>query len=317
MIDTTIDKRSISALIRALKRITANGGDLDDGSLWNDSPSRDQFENLKELKAHKESLQRLGKSIEKARFILQLSCNAQHLQSGINDLPVEILSRIFVLSRPPSLAGFDQAMSLSHVCRHFRSVALGELSLWATASLGRPIGQVQICLTRSGSVPLTVVMGESPHYSDVDDDQVVEFLELVTPHAHRWSALHVGKSVQAESTNSVVRTKYPNLHLPLLTKLVQKQPAFIDDPLVSFLATWTTPMLTSYSYFVVENMSPPIAILRSPITRCSIFWTRSLNPFDVDIAAIVRVLATMSALEELEVAFAQPGQCRSARNVSR
>ncbi|TDL24344.1 hypothetical protein BD410DRAFT_897012 [Rickenella mellea] len=191
-------------------------------------------------------------------------------------------------------------MSLSHVCKHFRSVALGALSLWATASLGRPIGQIQTSLERSGSVPLTIFLDQSASHNDVNDDQVVEFLELVIPHAHRWSALHVGKRVQMLSTNHVVRTKYPSLQLPRLIEIVQSPTLFSIDPFVSFLAKWATPKLVSYEFSVVKNVSPQVAILRSPITRCSVSWDKSSN---TEINSIVQLLALLPTLEELEMTF--------------
>ncbi|KAI0316162.1 hypothetical protein OF83DRAFT_1284345 [Amylostereum chailletii] len=84
----------------------------------------------------------------------------------INDrLPVEILGRVFFILRDCPEFPLDKFyIHASHVCRHWRAVALGCPGLWSTIHYRSQLDWIKILLQRSGQVPLKVCIIRD-HYS--------------------------------------------------------------------------------------------------------------------------------------------------------
>ncbi|KZV65491.1 hypothetical protein PENSPDRAFT_689821 [Peniophora sp. CONT] len=112
--------------------------------------------------------------------------------STVADLPVELLSIIFVLLANSHNDNW-QAKSppctyLSHVCRRWRAVAIACQELWSTGYLPRStVEWTKTCLSRCPSIPLTVLIG----YSNNDFDRGREAIGLVMHHRDRIRALYV------------------------------------------------------------------------------------------------------------------------------
>ncbi|KAJ7225237.1 hypothetical protein B0H12DRAFT_277083 [Mycena haematopus] len=111
-------------------------------------------------------------------------------------LPNELTSQIFLSFLPiypaaPPLTGLASPTSLTHICRHWREVALTTPALWRAIEFVyndddiMPYEQCRyICdawITRSRSCPLSI-------YMDIDDDDGV-FPEALTMAAARWEHL--------------------------------------------------------------------------------------------------------------------------------
>ncbi|KZT39875.1 hypothetical protein SISSUDRAFT_984170, partial [Sistotremastrum suecicum HHB10207 ss-3] len=102
-------------------------------------------------------------------------------------------------------------VTISHVCRAWRSIAIGTANLWTTIQFTRlpsihpslmDYEQQRTWLTRSKGAPLHIhlVLNQSPkkewneevldrHWFSADDMDRV--LDLIIPEAHRWSSAHV------------------------------------------------------------------------------------------------------------------------------
>ncbi|KAG6844061.1 hypothetical protein H0H87_010059 [Tephrocybe sp. NHM501043] len=139
-------------------------------------------------------------------------------RANIYSLPVELLTRIFVLgagydypyAETPFLLKPDQdyyaipsssfQLLVSHVCRHWRQVALRTPSLWNMLHLREPAHIVRAEEYISRCLP-------SPHLFDilVDTvavrehipgvtlcrDEIIQIFKIICPHVKRWRAFHL------------------------------------------------------------------------------------------------------------------------------
>ena len=139
--------------------------------------------------------------------------------TGIHTLPVELLSRIFVLGAglddpyqdspfllkpsqayaPPSSSNFQ--VLVSHVCIHWRQVALRTPSLWSTLHfrekphISRAKAYLARC-TRSSNYLLDILfdsVSEEDHTPDVTlyKDEVRTIFQIIIPHVKRWRSFHL------------------------------------------------------------------------------------------------------------------------------
>jgi hypothetical protein len=139
--------------------------------------------------------------------------------TGVHSLPVELLTRIFVLG-----AGFDYPYSLSpfllkpdqdyhpspcsnfqilvsHVCSHWRRIALRTSSLWTTLHFREPshISRAQAYLIRcmtTGTHLLDILVdtvAQEDHLPGVTlcKDEIRDVFEVIIPHVKRWRAFHL------------------------------------------------------------------------------------------------------------------------------
>ncbi|KAH9480589.1 hypothetical protein JR316_0007189 [Psilocybe cubensis] len=139
---------------------------------------------------------------------------------GIHSLPIELLSSIFVFG-----AGFDNyadspfllkpekeyepvpssdfQVVVSHVCHHWREVALSTQSLWTTLHFGHPshIPRAKAYLARcsnsaTGLLDILVnTVSYETHARDplrtLYDSALIDIFELIVPHVKRWRAFHL------------------------------------------------------------------------------------------------------------------------------
>ncbi|KAJ7659330.1 hypothetical protein DFH06DRAFT_1406506 [Mycena polygramma] len=129
-------------------------------------------------------------------------------------LPYDILSEIFKHFLPvyplcPDLrGGILSPVLLTHICRHWREIALTTPILWRALSVTstRPLPKSEIWLDRSRYHPLSIAIHHLLH-------PVSEFLSAVIPYRARWE--HLRLSIPA-SNLSVIKGPMPLLcHLDL------------------------------------------------------------------------------------------------------
>lgn len=100
--------------------------------------------------------EQLQEEIDEA--ILQLpKCIGQlaiHSRSPISDLPVEILSNVFVMCTQESVSDLYQLISITHVCRHWRAVAVENPLLWTRIPFIEQADLYYEFLSRSKDLPL-------------------------------------------------------------------------------------------------------------------------------------------------------------------
>ena len=139
--------------------------------------------------------------------------------TGVHSLPVELLTRIFVLgagfdypySRSPFLLKPDQdyhpapcsnfQILVSHVCSHWRRIALRTSSLWTTLHFREPshISRAQAYLNRcmtTGTHLLDILVdtvAQEDHLPGVTlcKDEIRDVFEVIIPHVRRWRAFHL------------------------------------------------------------------------------------------------------------------------------
>ncbi|OJA11618.1 hypothetical protein AZE42_05474 [Rhizopogon vesiculosus] len=126
--------------------------------------------------------------------------------STIGVIPDELLSAIFHFATHDFHDCYDaifHAITISHVCQHWRNVSLSTTSLWTVIVLTFPTHRNQFfrtvsCLTRSRSRPLHLYMDfrdpawnwdETSHLFNWKNMENV--MRLLLPHAHRWRKIEL------------------------------------------------------------------------------------------------------------------------------
>ncbi|KAJ7781701.1 hypothetical protein DFH07DRAFT_1017124 [Mycena maculata] len=149
------------------------------------------------------------------------------LPSGVYTLPVELLSRVFVLGaaeqelgspfllRPDEdtvpTASADFQLLVSHVCHQWRQVALHISCLWTSLHFREPahIARAEAFLERTArNHPLDILMdtvSTEEHIPGVTlcREEMCAIFALITPHVARWRAFHL--KVRANECKLVAR----------------------------------------------------------------------------------------------------------------
>lgn len=91
----------------------------------------------------------------------------RNLKSSINAVAPDILYYIFKLAFSESLTPTRTVLNISHVCRHWRNMALESPILWSLINLDMSRSLVDLFLSRSGNAPLAMSWTHPPlrdHY---------------------------------------------------------------------------------------------------------------------------------------------------------
>ncbi|TFY82957.1 hypothetical protein EWM64_g1054 [Hericium alpestre] len=132
----------------------------------------------------------------------------------ISAMPVEVLCDIFrTLRDAHQLTEIDDTngrypnlyqIPISHVCRHWRNIALHLPELWTSIVIHRGhkhLERVDAFLQRSKSLPLDMVIRWCPRCYENEDEEDLELepfipmhcvMSILIPHVHRWRSLDVG-----------------------------------------------------------------------------------------------------------------------------
>ncbi|THU75336.1 hypothetical protein K435DRAFT_287217, partial [Dendrothele bispora CBS 962.96] len=114
-----------------------------------------------ELTLHSPDIELIDREIEKHQNIIRDLKTRRNLHASISKLPPEILSTIFLLYNdgiPYNHCDHWHSLAwirVSHICRHWRNVALGCPALWSHLNFFMP-ASVPEMLLRSKSAPLTI-----------------------------------------------------------------------------------------------------------------------------------------------------------------
>ncbi|KAG6919634.1 hypothetical protein DXG01_003498 [Tephrocybe rancida] len=139
-------------------------------------------------------------------------------RASIYSLPIELLTRVFVLGAlydypyagTPFLLKPDQdyyatpssnfQLLVSHVCRHWRRIALGTSSLWNMLHFREPahIARAQEYMSRCLPSPhlfdiLVDTVAEREHIPGVTlcREEILQIFDIICPHVKRWRAFHL------------------------------------------------------------------------------------------------------------------------------
>ncbi|KAI0366670.1 hypothetical protein BV20DRAFT_1115234 [Pilatotrama ljubarskyi] len=126
--------------------------------------------------------------------------------SPIHSLPVELLTSIFQLgvdSHPPPDDQYPAETTfevlVSHVCRHWRHIAIHTPHLWTTVHFRTRAHMLrgETYLSRSGHLPIDIYVDtcSEEDYKERKDllfrQQFLPVFDVVLPHIHRWRELHL------------------------------------------------------------------------------------------------------------------------------
>jgi hypothetical protein len=126
--------------------------------------------------------------------------------SPVNGLPTELLADIFDVGThleddPDSDSDHRLPFSVlvSHVCRLWRSVAVGSPSFWTTISFSKrpPFERPKVWIDRSKPLPIDVFIN---HQETMD-----EVFDIIVPHVTRWRELKVWVNKDTAMENVLTR----------------------------------------------------------------------------------------------------------------
>ena len=129
----------------------------------------------------------------------------QQSMAAIHTLPIEILSRIFLLGQPageypefPPIGPPPFEVLVSHVCQHWRQVALRTPHLWTTIHLRTVphIDRAKQYLRRSGRLPLDILVDTCDIEEHIKDfllfrDEFMPVFSILTPYIDRWRSMQI------------------------------------------------------------------------------------------------------------------------------
>ncbi|KAJ7804398.1 hypothetical protein B0H14DRAFT_2612326 [Mycena olivaceomarginata] len=176
--------------------------------------------------------------VRQERNLVQLRLDAY--KYPVLTLPNEIVAEIFIRVLPvyprcPPLTGILSPISLTHICRLWREIAISTPVLWRAVALGYDVEVssqpqahiIDLWLERSGSCLLSINF-------DIDSDEWVEAskaLSTVTAHHSRWEYLKLVYENDASGLLAIKGSMPTLCHLHL--ELVEANPvSFREVPLL-------------------------------------------------------------------------------------
>ncbi|KAI0784232.1 hypothetical protein C8Q75DRAFT_780643 [Abortiporus biennis] len=138
------------------------------------------------------------------RYLVLLHRN-HNASLKISQLPFEILSHIFLLSLHSSKDA--QRIAITHVCKHWREVALGTSRLWTTTS-SKSSHIAQLFLSRSRSLPFEMIFRYSytpSNRSGQSIERAIGFRDVIEAAQDRVQSLAFD-DVELEYAESLLKT---------------------------------------------------------------------------------------------------------------
>ncbi len=251
------------------------------------------------------TLSELTSAIQVDSEAAQANFEAVRRMCCLASLPTELLACVFdyVVSGDPSLTNpsrWKAAVTLSHVCRYFRDMALSRAHLWVNISCSGDMAAS--CLLRSKDVPLDVELAVAFEYADPDNLSFERLFLGATSHSKRWRRLDVQFLSNLDGDGAVnrtplsdpdVRQTFRSPYVPLLESLLirNNKPANALYTNYSEFAHWNTPSLRHISAVHYFPLSLPNL---ENLTTLDI--TLILN--QIDFAVVLKELSRMRALED-------------------
>lgn len=227
----------------------------------------------------------ISNSVDAHLSLLRLRDDQFVFQSkhGITSLPNDLLRLIFQHGSTGNNAGCEFALSVSHVCRHFRRIALDTPLLWSTITNEHSLEGVKTYLARTKMSPLTIALNEgsemlrNPQLRNARPS-VSDILELTVPNCARWKEFRFRIFRAFDSLDQRALRSYENLILPDLTRLVISAGQSFrsdDDNDPMFFSTWHMPALQHISFINVLPALPTAIALH--LTSLSVTLQRWLK----------------------------------------
>lgn len=246
--------------------------------------------------------------------LLALRIKRNRIAPSISCLPPEILASIFVevvlsarlarrstYSSQVAVAGI-RWLYMTHVCKHWRDVALGTAHLWSHLPLQHPIDCVQEFIRRSSTAPLHVV-SEISIFEPAD----LALCKLLSPEVYRIQELSLAIS---RSLCQQLEAQIPAISdAPLLKRLCLTKcssPSEEPDPESFWFSNAALEHLEDLelAYFSVSFIRP---FFRPTLTRLAVRFN-SQQPQETRLGAAqwIEILTQIPLLQELVLESAVP-----------
>jgi F-box-like len=247
----------------------------------------------------------VDKGIDAARQLVRSLLTRRNALVPISLLPPEILARVFhllVLEEPPLSGGRRLGwIRVTHVCRHWRQVALNDSSLWAKI-WGIPTNTKWISemLARAKNAPLDIEFNAFTRSS-------AEALPMIAPHLSHTRQLrfHCHSALHTHRLREIYSWDAPALELFELT-IFGYYPIAFPDLGGNILFNGHTPRLRTFSLSRV--VIPWSLIPRGQLTQLKIAHSNEDFNSPGDLGQLIDVLVNCPALEILALDFCLPSQ---------
>ncbi|KAL5526611.1 hypothetical protein ACEPAF_8335 [Sanghuangporus sanghuang] len=240
---------------------------------------------------------------------LLLRCHHALSNRGLENLPFDVLSYIFKTTCSSPARG-SHAITISHVCRRFRQIALNTAVLWSRLYSQDPIPKTAAFLSRTKEADLAVVIEEDPDSPNYPA-HLEAFMALVIPHCSRWAEFRYLPAYFSEdemdcfSILGDLKNLTAGLRLPRLRDLYiyagpSEYRTFKLDQGPTICGDWWTPALKRLTCW---NGQPDCWLFKSITTltlKCEGFAYSNVKPC---FPSLLEALAALPHLEILEVIF--------------
>ena len=253
----------------------------------------------------------VDKGIDAAQQFIRSLLTCRNTLVPISVLPPEILARVFrilVLEDPPLTESYSGRQNLgwikaTHVCRHWRQVALDDLSLWAKIwTIPRNIKWISEMLARAKNAPLDVEFTLEPVAKSSQ-----EALLMITPHiSHtRQLRLYSLSTRHIDSFRGINSCEAPALEYFELT-VAACLPNIFQDLSGNTLFKGHLPRLRTFS--ISQAVIPLSLIPRGQLTQLKIVRTIEAVDTPGDVNELIGLLINCPSLEILALESILPFQ---------
>lgn len=242
--------------------------------------------------------------------IQRLSCRVCSLKSrrnslcSVSRLPPEVLSEVFLvfaeqLQAQERFKVNFKWITVSHVCRLWRDIALQHGCLWGTIDMTRP-DRTRVFVDRSKGAPLAIRESFPGSLAELP-------LPLADP-SYRYRELHL-RAKEGQLGPNIVQVLNSPIHAPVLESLVlEVSDSYPEYTLPPTIFNYKAPALTRLQLQNVR-FGWPTSLFPS-LTHLSIHHCGNTNPPGPSVSQVLTTLRNMPRLEHLRLAdqtlFEQP-----------
>ncbi|KAG8862294.1 U3 snoRNP protein [Tulasnella sp. 330] len=225
------------------------------------------------------------------------------IASKIYQLPIELLSRIFLLSVPLKDWSVGRLKILAQVSKRWKDVVTGTPELWAVAKMasqteasGLWITHLDLALRKSRNLPLTVYHSSQEFELDSSSEnrRDEEFIDVIGRHAYRWRS-----------------TYFEGLCSPNIVSVFERPSPALTGIDIKFVSTPGQLGLNGVRRHTRININPQAQLCYVAVDNAVLGWRslsgiRTLRVYNVDeslpqTAGLLHALSASPQLELLEL----------------
>ncbi|KAI0252277.1 hypothetical protein BJV78DRAFT_1281836 [Lactifluus subvellereus] len=287
-------------------------------------PELDKFRSESSIRistAQSAAISLIDKEIEAARLHILTLLTRRNALAPISLLPSELLARIFhlhMLGEPSwSNRGIFACIDVTHVCRHWRQVALGDSSLWARFS-GLPPSTTRLAeiLARAKDAPLII---------DFDAPQGSKMVSMFSPHLSHIRELRLRNLCDSLVDGNSIR-ELCSLEAPMLEhfelRVVSFSSVTVQTSVGQRFFKGQAPKLRTFSLCQIQI--PWSLVPRTQLSQLRIVLSKEISTTDDipsfdDLNQLIDLLTNSPTLEVLVLEFCLPSilshlRCPSENN---